>query len=550
MLKTEAIYEQLTGPGAPFELGLEDVLGEQMLVFKNRPRSLCDVLAASEAYDENEFLLFGDRRVGYLEHRTQVAQLAHSLAEKYDVRSGDRVAILGANSPEWIIGFWAVTSLGGIAVAMNGWWSADEIGHALADSQPKLLIGDRKRLSRIAGDQHGLPVVEMESDLPGLCSGSADPPEVDIDEDAPACILYTSGTTGRAKGAVLSHRSMVASVGLQTLNGAATRIASGATDAPSGPPCTLLTTPLFHVSGLNAGVVMMLSIGAKVVLREGRFDPVDVMRLIEQERVTSWSSTPTMVHRVLNHPDLGRFDLSSVTHLGSGGSALSASLQDRMRERVPSAARGVGLGYGLTESGGIATINSGEELEHRPTSSGRAMPCVDVEVRDHVGRALPDGAEGEIFVRSPLVMLGYWRNPGATAESIGEGRWLRTGDIGRLEEGHLYINSRARDLIIRGGENIYPTEVEQALEAHPHVDEAAVVGVDHEELGQEIHAFVVPKKGEVLDRVVLSAWVRERLAAFKVPAVWTFQSAALPRNASGKLVKAMLLGAPNTLVEE
>jgi acyl-CoA synthetase (AMP-forming)/AMP-acid ligase II len=543
------VYDQLTAPGSPFELGSETVLGEPMQVLLKRPGSLRELLAASAGFEDREFLIFGDRRISYAEHVRSVAQLARALETQFGIRAGDRVAILGANSPEWILTFWAVTSLGAIAVAMNGWWAAGEILHALEDSDPKLLVADAKRLSRLGGESLSVPTVDLETEIPALCSGSGELPATPIDEDAPAVILYTSGTTGRAKGAVLSHRSLVASVGLQTLHGAAMLVSSGAAP-PSTPPCTLLTTPLFHVSGLNAGVVMMMSIGAKVVLREGRFDPLDVMRLIETERVTSWSSTPTMAHRVVNHPEFGTHDLSSLTSLGSGGSALSESLQEAMRKAVPSAARGLGLGYGLTESGGIATINSGEDLECQPKSSGRAMPCVSVEIRDASGSPVADGVDGEIFVRSPLVMLGYWRNESATQESLGAGRWLRTGDVGRLEDGHLFINSRARDLIIRGGENVYPTEVEQVLEAHPDVDEAAVVGVDHEELGQDIAAFVVPRPGANLDEGSLREWSRDHIATFKVPAVWHFMQQPLPRNASGKVLKPQLLGEASRLVEE
>jgi acyl-CoA synthetase (AMP-forming)/AMP-acid ligase II len=413
-----------------------------------------------------------------------------------------------------------------------------------------LSVGFRKRLARLSAESISIPVIEIETDFDALSIPRVGFQPVAVREDDPACILYTSGTTGRAKGAVLSHRSLIASVGLQTLNGAAMFMASGLKTPPPAP-CTLLTTPLFHVSGLVAGVVMMLSAGARVVLREGRFDPVDVMRLIERERVTSWSTTPTMAHRVVNHPEISRFDLSSLRNLGSGGSALSEALQETIRERLPSCAQGVGLGYGLTESGGIATINSGEELATRPTSAGRAMPCVKVEIRDARGLALEEGQEGEIYIQSPLVMLGYWRNDAATAEALAPGRWLRTGDVGLLDEGHLYINSRARDLILRGGENVYPTEVEHVLEEHPRVDEAAVVGKDHEELGQEVVAFVVPRDGASLGLDDLRKWAAERLAGFKVPTHIRFQRTPLPRNATGKLLKSQLISElENTLIED
>jgi acyl-CoA synthetase (AMP-forming)/AMP-acid ligase II len=543
------IYDQLTAPGAPFALAMEEVLGETMPVFASRPGSLRALLEASRAHVDREFLVFGSRRISYREHREQVAQLARGLSEKYGIRPGDRVAILAANRPEWILTFWAVTSLGAIAVGMNGWWAAEEILNALEDCAPSLLVGDRRRLERIEGREIGVPIVEIESAFGSLYTEAHALPDHPIDEDDPACILYTSGTTGRAKGAVLSHRALVAGVGLQTLNGAATLLAHSSA-IPTEPPCTLLTTPLFHVSGLVAGVVTMLATGAKVVLREGRFDPVDVMRLIEQEHVTSWPTTPTMAHRVVHHPELDDCDLTSLRHLGSGGSALGEHLQQRIRERLPDAARGIGLGYGLTESGGIATINSGEELAAHPTSAGRAMPSVEVEIRDPAGRRLPEDTEGEIYIRSPLVMLGYWRNEAATEEALAEGRWLRTGDIGRIQGGQLYIDSRARDLIIRGGENVYPVEVEHAIESHPAVDEAAVVGADHEELGQEVHAFVVPKAGSEIGVDELDDWVRGRLAAFKVPARWTLRQTRLPRNASGKLVKPSLAGATLAMIED
>ncbi len=547
MSTLEPVYASLCAPGSPFELAHEEVLGVKMPVFARRPRSLRELLEAAQVHDEREFLVMGERRITYAAFRSQVAGFARHLADKYGVGPGDRVAILGANAPEWIVAFWAVTSLGGVAVAMNGWWSGDEIEHALEDSDPRLIVGDRKRLERVRGRWAKHPTIGFETALESVELGDPALRSVTLDEDDAACILYTSGTTGRAKGAVLTHRSMIAAASLQTLNGAATRIASGA-PLPTTPPCTLLTTPLFHVSGLVAGVVTMLSVGAKVVLREGRFDAGDVLRLIEEEGVTSWATTPTMLHRVVHHPELASRRVSSLSNLGSGGSALSPDLQRIVRELLPEA--GIGLGYGLTESGGVATINSGVELVDRPDSSGRPMPGVEVEIRDESGAPLPEGAEGEIFLRSPLVMKGYWRNAAATEETLTPDRWLRTGDVGRLQDGHLFINSRARDLIIRGGENIHPIEVEQALEAHPDVDEAAVVGVDHEELGQEVLAFVVPRLGASPSAEDLSAWVASRLAAFKVPAHWTFRNEPLPRNASGKVLKPQLLGAPETLIRD
>ena len=303
-----------------------------------------------------------------------------------------------------------------------------------------------------------------------------------------------------------------------------------------------MTTPFFHVSGLYTGAVMMLAVGAKMVLRGGRFDPVDAMRLIEREQVTSWGPMGTMAYRVVHHPDLAKYDLSSVVQIGSGGSPMHPDLQARIRDAFPSARRSLGVGYGLTESCALATVCSGEELLRHPDSVGRPLPTVELEIRDLDGRALPEGREGEIHIRGPLVMLEYWRQPEATKAVLLPGRWLRTGDVGRLVDGRLYVNARARDLILRGGENVYPVEIEQRLEAHPDVQEAAVVGVDHEELGQEVKAFVVPKPGRALDASALAAWVGGALAAFKVPAHFEIRAEPLPRNATGKVLKNVLTG--------
>ncbi len=543
-----ALEEKLTAPGAPFAMAVEPVLGEPMRVFQNRARSLRELLLRSAAFGDREYLVYEGRRIGFDAHLRAVASLARALEERFGVGRGDRVAILAANCPEWAIAFWAATSLGAIAVGLNGWWAGDEIRYGVRDSDPKLVIGDAKRLARLEGAELEAPVLEVERDLEALLrhAPEAPLPDVPIAEDDPACILYTSGTTGRPKGAVASHRSILALVQLNLFNGTRNALlaASGgaAPGAPPRPPCALVTTPFFHVSGLYTGAVMMLAVGAKMVLRAGRFDPLDAMRLIESEGVTSWGPMGTMAYRVVHHPERARFDLGSVFQVGSGGAPMHPDLQAKIREAFPSARRSLGLGYGLTESGALATVCSGEELLAHPESVGRALPTVELEIRDPDGRPLPEGREGEIHILSPLVMLEYWRQPEATKDAFAAGRWLRTGDIGRLRDGRLYVNARARDLILRGGENVYPVEIEQRLEAHPDVQEAAVVGVEHEELGQEVKAIVVPLPGRDPRPAELAAWVTERLAGFKVPAHFEIRREPLPRNATGKVLKSVLLG--------
>ncbi len=550
----EELRAQLTGPGAPFEIVEEDVLGERMRVFRNRPRSLRELLARSAEQGEKDHIVYGDRRISFTEHLDLVARAARGLRERHGIAKGDRVSILAANRPEWVIGFWATVSLGGIVSALNGWWTRDEIRYALDHSQPSLLIGDRKRLARLEPGDVAAPVLEIESGFEALLDGppGATLPDDAIEEDAPAVILYTSGTTGRPKGAVSSHRGIVGFVQQQMVAGAIAMLSSGRAPDPDAPPmCALVTAPLFHLSGLYSMAAMMLAVGARTVYREGRFDPEDVLRLIERERVTTWSALGSTGPRVLDHPSFANFDVSSVSRVGFGGAPTSPELQRRVREAFPNAAESIGLGYGSSESVAVVASIGGEELARHPTSVGPVGFNTDVEIRDAEGKALPEGAEGEIFVRSPYVMLGYWRDPDATRETLRPGRWLATGDIGRIEDGRLYINSRARDLILRAAENVYPAEVEHRLDAHPDVAESAVVGVDHPELGQEVKAIVVPSEGARLEPEVLAAWCAETLAGFKVPSLWEIRSEPLPRNAAGKVLKTVLLGeAQVDLLEE
>jgi long-chain acyl-CoA synthetase len=555
----QEIEAELIGPGGAFEIVIEEVLGERLKVFKNRNRSLREIVVNSANHGDNEYIVCEEQRITFREHLARVSAVAHKLRHTYGVNPGDRVAILADNHPQWIITFWATVSIGGICAGLNGWWSRDEILHALEDAQPKLLIGDLKRLARIAGVDLPFPVICIEDDFAtleqGWDAGEGALPDCQIAEDDPALILYTSGTTGRAKGALISHRALITFLASAIFSGFRMMLMEAESGksltSSSLPNCGLFSAPLFHLSGLFTGVITSLAVGMKTVWTLGRFEPEKILQLIEAERVTTWPSLGSMAARVLDNPRFDQYDVSSVTRLGSGGAPTSAATQQRMTSGFKGTGGRMALGYGLTESAGVGTHNWGELLETHPNSVGRVFPGIEMSIRDDNNQPLPNGEQGEICIRGSCVMLGYWRNSQATEKAIAPGRWLRTGDIGHFEGEFLYINSRARDLILRNAENIYPVEIEHCLELHPEIIEAAVLGVPHPEMGQEVKAIIVVAEGFSADIGTLHTFCGERLAAFKIPSLWEVRHQPLPRNAAGKIMKNILAGEPGTqLIEE
>jgi long-chain acyl-CoA synthetase len=489
-----------------FELSTEVVRGRLTTVFRDRHRSLRELLDASLAFGDSDYLVEGERRISYAEHHRAVGRVAAWLVAQ-GIGKGDRVAILGRNSIEWVVTFWATASVGAVAVGLNAWWSPAELAYGIADCDPKVVVDD------------------MSVITPLLTGSTVALPDVAVDEDDPAVILYTSGTTGRAKGATHSHRNVLCLVQAQR-HLAASRLPPGVTMPPGR---NLNSTPLFHVSGLHSGVVAGLAAGATTVWQPGRFDPVATLALIEAERCTAWTTMPTTLWRVVHHPQAAEFDARSLFHVGGGGAAWSPALQQKIRE-VFGAQVTWGVGYGLTECTALATSASLADLLEHPDTVGRPVATVEIRVDD-----------GEVHVRGPMVMLGYWRNSDATRAVIDDDGWLHTGDLGEIRDGLLYLTTRRTDLILRGAENVYPTEIENCLEAHPDVVEVAVVGLADDELGQQVAAVVVTVADARPDEAALAAYVKERLAYFKVPSRWFFRTDPLPRTATGKVVRAHVL---------
>ena len=547
----------LTGPGGFFEIVTENVGGMEMGVVAGPHQSLRDLLAASANHGDDgsaRYYLFDDgRSATFAENIDHAGAVAAALAQRFGVEPGDRVGLLGSNQPGWIQGFWGTVSAGAIAVAMNGWWKGDEIRYGIELTEPKVLIADRRRLERLDGDP-GVPVIGMDLEaaepagsdtVEGLIDAHAGSPLPDcpIAIDDPAAILFTSGTTGRPRGAIQTQRNFFAYLNCAFMIGARQFLRFPGESMDVGGP-TLACSPLFHVSGLHACAVMAVGAGFNHLWTTGRYDAEKILRLTEEHGIARWSGVTTQVWRLVEHPRLADYDTSSVTSIGGGGSLWSPELQETCRRALPHARTSVTVGYGLTESSGLATSAADDVLRAHPDSVGYPLPTVGVRITDDDGRELPEGDVGNICLSGPMVTPGYWNDPAATAETVRDG-WLRTGDYGYRRDGLLFLVSRRSDLIIRGGENIYPAEIEQRLDTHPAVAESAVVGVEHRELGQEVKAVVVVvaddrPAGDLVAE--LESWVADTLADIKVPAHWELRTEPLPRNATGKILKQVVQG--------
>ena len=556
-----AIRAQLTGPGGPFEVVAEVVDGHEMKVFKDRFPSLRVVAQFAAAHGDKEFLVYGDRRITFTDFLAAANSVSNGLLDA-GVGHGDRVAVLAQNSPEWCMSFWGTVDIGAVLVGLNGWWNTDEIIYGLEDSGAKVLVVDTKRFARIADAIDGIDTLERvyltdaePEDLSGgspsaklrsfaeLVAAPSDTfPDVEIDEGDHAVIFYTSGTTGRPKGAISTHRSMVANLqNTVFLLTSSSMAQAAAAPGDGGQPIALFTAPLFHVAGCHSTLVVGMMGGLKLVMLEGRFEPTKALSLIEAEGVTLWTAVPTMVWRVCEAPERHDYDTSTVASVSFGGSPSAEEMQRRIRETFPNL-KATTNAYGLTESSSAATTLTGADALRKPDSVGLPMPTVDVAIAGPDGTHLGPNQTGEVLLRGPIIMPGYWNKPEATASTVIDG-WLHTGDVGHLDdEGYLFITDRAKDMLIRGGENVYCVEIENRLVEHPGIADAAVIGVAHETLGEEVKAVIEVAPGAELGDDEIRQWVAETLATFKVPTYIERWDGKLPRNASGKLLKNVLRG--------
>ncbi|WP_017624481.1 class I adenylate-forming enzyme family protein [Nocardiopsis chromatogenes] len=550
-----AVTARLLHSGSPYEIEIADVGGVPTRVWKHAAPTLRAALEASRGFGGAPALVYGDERLSHADFYRHAATMARRMAEEYGVAKGDRVALALRNYPEWVIAYYAAASIGAVLVPLNAWWKGEELEFGLTDSGAKLLVADGERIAALgeALPRLGLPVIAVRADGPlpqaarpwpevlGEVAPDAEPPAADLHPDDPANIFYTSGTTGRPKGAVGSHRNMISNqvsadyARIRSLM----RLGLDMPDAQAfldavGAATVLCTVPLFHTTGAQSVMYPALAKGGALVLMY-KWDAEDALRLIEREKVTAITAVPAMISQMLASPRLGEYDLSSLLVLSSGGAPAAPALVSRARSGLHELM--LGQGYGLTESSAIATVNGGSDYLLRPDSAGLPVAVVDVKITGPDGAELPPGEVGEILLNGPGIVHGYWNRPEATAETFKDG-WLHTGDLGRLdEEGFLYIVDRAKDMIIRGGENVYCAEVEAAIHDHPAVGEVAVVGVPHEVYGEEVAAVVGLLPGAELTDEGLRAYLEPKLAAFKIPAHIRIVSEELPRNAAGKLLK-------------
>ncbi len=528
----------------------EIVNGQEHQVFVNRRRSLREAFAAGVAASADlAHVATESAEYTFAEVGRDVASMAAALREQYGVQPGHRVAIASANGYEYLVTFWATVSLGAVVVALNGWWTEPEMRYGIGLTEPTVLFGDERRLERL-GVVDGLPTLRYDDSFKELVSFApqAALPDDPIAEDDPFVVLFTSGTTGRPKGATLSHRNNLHWAQSVMLHGAA-RVVLGDTRPGAGRPVAMSAAPMFHVGGLNCQLIPAMLLGGKIVYpAPGRWSEERHFELTQQHGATQWSLVPTQAWRLVDFPGRGDYDVSTVSTIGGGSAFWPPALIARLKEEFPNAQPGTG--YGMTETNGGGTNHGGAAMAAHPDAVGCAAPPGLVKVIGPDGETLPEREVGEVCLRSACTFLGYWNNPDATAQSIDPDGWYHTGDFGRIEGDLLFLDGRRRDLIIRGGENIYPREIEQRLVEHAEIEDCAVIGVPHRLLGAEVKAVVVVRAGSSLDADGVRAWCGEALASFKVPTYVEFRD-SLPYNATGKVLKHLLEeGGTSDFIEE
>ncbi|KAF0186105.1 MAG: AMP-dependent synthetase and ligase [Hyphomonadaceae bacterium] len=553
------IHDMLTAKGAPFEMKVENVLGVEMRTYANAPPSLAAIFEMSRAWGDLPLAVYENERVSYKAATNAAAKLAHIFINDYGVKKGDRIALIMRNLPEWIVIFWAAVLSGAIISPLNAWWTAEELEYGLNDCGAKLVISDAASFKRVAPKIAGLKCAEhfivaragkndigataaLEALIGDSASWNAIPhqtiPEVKMLPDDIVTLFYTSGTTGSPKGAYGTHRNCITNL-MNTMVAQARMYIRRGEKPPEPDPtlprkASLMSIPLFHVTACHSVMVVSMAAGTKIVMMH-KWDALKALEIIECEQITSLGGVPTIAWQILEHPQFDEFNVDSVEVVSYGGAPSAPELVKRIVEGFPNVQPG--QGYGLSETSAAVTLNIGEDYRAKPTSCGPISPINDVKVIGGDGKEVALGEVGELWVKGPNVVVGYWNKPEATAEAFQNG-WFKTGDLVKMDdEGFLYIVDRAKDMIIRGGENVYCAEIEDILYKHPEVFDAAIVGVPHKQLGEEVGAAISVPEGVEVTLEEIKALVGAHLASFKVPVHLKVFHEPLPRNANGKIMK-------------
>ena len=542
---------QLTAPTAPFEVMTETVSGVPLRAFKNAERSLGQFLAAGRNHGDALFLQYQGDSWTYQRFFDAVDHVCHWLTTDAGMQNGDKVAIAMRNRPEWLVSFVAIVTAGGCAVPLNSWGKADELNQGLEDSDAALVFCDSDRLNFIRqasnqtqavvvdGNEGGAGDTSFQALLEAEMAGPFEP--VPVDPHDPAILMFTSGTSGRPKGALLSHFNCCQALMNIEFIGAGTYMtnmdAMNAQISSPTPAKTLLAVPLFHISGLLSQALINLRHGRALYIMY-KWDIDEAIRILKEESITVLMGAPVMLMELLKSPNFSDEHASHLTNVSAGGAATPDALNELYQTRTGSAMSGAG--WGMTETMGSGAAFTGYYFDQRPNASGFPSPIVEFSFRDEEGQeAMPD-EPGEIWVRSSAAIQGYYS--GGSDKDLPVDGWMATGDVGYIsDEGLLYICGRVKDMILRGGENVYPSEVEACLLEYPGCIEAAVVGIDHPDWGEEVGAVIRLSDEADANSEAIQAFCKERLAGYKVPVSIKFTDEPLARNALNKLLKAPIL---------
>lgn len=551
----------MTAPGAKFELEDKVINGVTLHTYKNAPLTLRDIVIGSKEWAGREYIVYQDERITFGANLKAAVHLAIKLRDEFGVKKGDRVAVVMRNYPQWPVAFFAPLLIGAVSTPLNSWWTGEELEYGLADSGAKVAIVDPEKLERIrdhlpklsqlktvivarGGDDEAAPSIVSLEKLIGPAKSWASlpdiaPPAADLGPDDDATIMYTSGTTGKPKGALASHRAIISNV-FNGMSCQARHFLRQGQPPPVRDPkvdpqrIALLAIPFFHATGAFSNLVPAIMNADKIVTMY-KWDPLDALEIIQREKVTTIGGVPAIAWQVLEHPERDKYDLSSIAIVGYGGApsapALVATIKKRFPEAIPS------NGWGMTETCAASCVNFGKDYEQRPDSCGAPSVAMEFKIVGAKGETLGPNQIGELWVKGPNNCKLYWNKPEATAKTYIDG-WVVTGDVGYMdEESFVFLTDRAKDMLIRGGENIYSIEVENALYEHPAIMDAAIIGIPHKVLGEEVGAVVQVKPEMDVTQDALRNFVAQKIAGFKVPVEIQLQREPLPRNANGKIMK-------------